>query len=213
MSTELQIHAHHTGGRPATSELRLTFDARQKSRFRATLSDGRGVGVMLPRGQGLRDGDLLEANEGSVIVVRAVPEAVSQVRSSDVLLLSRAAYHLGNRHMPVQILTGELRYHHDHVLDDMLRQLGLTPVFAQLPFEPESGAYGTGHAFASHPHYHGHSHDDHHSHEHAAGHDHEHAHPHAEHAPGHVMLGRKSPHRAGVIHVNWDEIGPTESDQ
>lgn len=191
MSSSLRIQSRHTGARAPTAELHLAFDARQKSRFRSSLSDGREVAVLLPRGQGLRDGDLLEADDGSVIVVHALPETVSRVMSDDLLLLCRAAYHLGNRHMPVQVATGELRYHHDHVLDDMLRQLGLEPEMAQLPFEPESGAYGSGHAFASHPHHHGHTH----SQEHAHDHSHHHG----------VFRGAASRH-AGVIHVNWEEL-------
>lgn len=208
MATLLEIHAHYDGTRASNAELRLNYDARQKSRFRATLSDGREVGVFLPRGRGLRDGDLLEVNDGSVVVVRAQPEPMSRVQSHDLLLLSRAAYHLGNRHMAVQILAGELRYYHDHVIDDMMRQLGLEPVFEELPFEPESGAYGSGHAFASHPHYHGdrHHHDESHRHDeshHGAG----------SSAHGKVLLRGGSPHRAGVIHVNWDEVPPAEDER
>jgi urease accessory protein len=199
MSSLLRVQSRHTGSRTPTAELHLTFDARQKSRFRSVLSDGREVAVVLPRGQGLRDGDLLEAEDGSVVAVFALPETVSRVVSDDLLLLCRAAYHLGNRHMPVQIATGELRYHHDHVLDDMLRQLGLEPEVAQLPFEPESGAYGSGHSFASHPHHHGHSH------AHAHGHSHDHAHGHSH---GVLLEGSRRP--AGVIHVNWDQLDAAE---
>lgn len=216
MSSLLHISARHVAGRAPTAELELSYDARQKSRFRATLTDGREVGVLLPRGQGLRDGDLLEAEDGTVVRIRARNEAVSRVQSSDLLLLSRAAYHLGNRHMAVQISSGELRYHHDYVIDEMLQQLGLQPTFAELPFEPESGAYGSGHAFASHPHYHshdshshtdhshnhsnssdGHSHDlDHasagHSHDHSHGeHTHDHEHPTRQHR--YVLLPQHGP--------------------
>lgn len=235
MSSLLHISARHVAGREPTAELELSYDARQKSRFRATLTDGREVGVLLPRGQGLHDGDLLEAEDGTVVRIRARCEAVSRVQSSDLLLLSRAAYHLGNRHMPVQISNGELRYHHDYVLDEMLQQLGLEPTFAELPFEPESGAYGNGHAFASHPHYHAHgagthSHHDHahdgesgadhvhgeHTHSHE-GHPHDHAHSPQQHR--YVLLPQsganatahaESPHRAGKIHKNWTDAEPPE---
>lgn len=224
MATLLEIHRHHEGTHPGGAELQLNYDARQKSRFRATLSNGREVGVFLPRGRGLRDGDLLEVNDGSVVVVRALPEPVSRVQSHDLLLLGRAAYHLGNRHMAVQILAGELRYYHDHVIDDMMRQLGLEPVFAELPFEPESGAYGSGHGFTSHPHYHSHGsahghesqnhqaqHEREPQHDHHAQHGHQAQHDHSAH--GSVLLRRSSPHRAGVIHVNWEEVPPPEADQ
>src|SRR5690606_34979033 len=132
--------------------LELSFDARQRSRFRGRLTDGREVGVVLPRGQSLHDGDLLEMEDGSVIVVRAKPEAVSRVVTSESLLLSRAAYHLGNRHMAVQLLPRAPRFHPDYVLDEMLRPHGLDLRLGELPRVPDSGAYGSGHAFASHPH-------------------------------------------------------------
>ena len=89
----------------------------------------------------------------------AADEAVSVVRCADPFMLAKACYHLGNRHVPLQIMPGELRYHHDHVLDDMLRQFGLAVDFAHLPFEPEAGAY----ASESHGHHH-HHHDREHSH-------------------------------------------------
>jgi urease accessory protein len=88
--------------------------------------------------------------------VIAAPESVSVVRCADPFLLARACYHLGNRHVPLQIMPGELRYHHDHVLDDMLRQFGLEVTYASLPFEPEAGAYASD--AHSHSHSHAHSH-------------------------------------------------------
>ncbi|VDR24570.1 Urease accessory protein UreE [Raoultella terrigena] len=99
---------------------------------------------------------------------RSLPadEGVSVVRCEDPFTLAVACYHLGNRHVPLQIMPGELRYHHDHVLDDMLRQFGLQVSFAQLPFEPEAGAY----ASESHGHAHGHHHDSGHDHHHEHGH-------------------------------------------
>ncbi|MCP5142536.1 MAG: urease accessory protein UreE [Chromatiales bacterium] len=128
----------------ADATLTLTMEQRVKSRLRVTLDDGRGAGVFLPRGGVLRDGDLL-GGEGLVVLVKAAPESVSTVRSDDPLRLTRAAYHLGNRHVALQIETGLLRYQHDHVLDDMVRGLGLEVVVEQAPFEPEPGAYGGGH--------------------------------------------------------------------
>lgn len=220
MPSLLHITAKHRGTTDPSATLELSFDARQKSRFRGRLSDGREVGVVLPRGQSLHDGDLLEAEDGTVVVVRAKPEAVSRVLTSDSLLLSRAAYHLGNRHMAVQLLPGELRYHHDYVLDEMLRQLGLDPTLDELPFEPESGAYGSGHAFASHPHYHSHAHE----HSHDPAHEHSHAHPHGElthpnvqqqpnvRLPGDLRFSA-SPHRTGVIHANWKDDDASGSGQ
>jgi urease accessory protein len=137
--------------------LSLPFETRQKSRFRAQLEDGTPVGVVLDRGLILRHGDELESDEGVRVRIEAAPEPVSQVQSADPLLLARACYHLGNRHVPLQIDAGGLRYLHDHVLDDMVRGLGLTVAFTHAPFEPEAGAYaGGGHG---HGHHHGHHHD------------------------------------------------------
>jgi urease accessory protein len=134
--TQRLDHAH-----PITASVTLPIDVRVKSRARVALNDGREAGLMLPRGLLLRGGDLLTTDDGSeVIEVIAAPESVSVVRCADPFLLARACYHLGNRHVPLQIMPGELRYHHDHVLDDMLRQFGLEVTYASLPFEPEAGA-------------------------------------------------------------------------
>jgi len=150
-----------------TGVLTLTFDQRRKSRLRAALDDGREVALMLLRGTILRDGDHLRG-EGVIALVRAAAESLSIASTTNAHLLTRAAYHLGNRHVPLQIGTDTLAYAHDHVLDDMVRGLGLTVTSRQAPFEPEAGA------FADQEHGHG----DAHGHEHGHEHDHEH-----EHAP------------------------------
>jgi urease accessory protein len=150
-----------TGGVPQ-ARLVLPFDQRQKSRLLTALSDGTEVGLMLPRGTVLRGGDLLQADDGRVVEVVAAMEDVSVVQSHDAAQLARAAYHLGNRHIAVQITADSLRYLHDHVLDDMVRGLGFEVRFANLPFEPEGGAYASTSGNAVHAHA-GHSH---HSHEH-----------------------------------------------
>lgn len=129
----------------ADAALTLPFGDRQRSRLRTRLDSGEEVGLMLPRGRVLRDGDCLRASDGRVVVVRAAPETVSTARADDAQLLARAAYHLGNRHMPLQVGAGWLRYRHDHVLDDMVRGLGLVVGKEEAPFEPESGAYHGGH--------------------------------------------------------------------
>src|SRR5277367_4722344 len=131
--------------------LELPFEQRSRSRFRAHLSTGDEVGVRLTRGQILRGGDLLLASDGRVIEVRAAPETVSTVHSSDARTLARAAYHLGNRHIALQLGQGWLRYVHDHVLDGLVQGLGLVVEVSQAPFEPEAGAYhseGEGHVHA-----------------------------------------------------------------
>ncbi len=140
---------------PVDGALVLTIEQRERSRFRACLSNGEAVGVMLPRGGPvLKAGDGLADETGRVYRIEAAPEPVSTVRADNPLLLLRAAYHLGNRHTPLEVTPDWLRYRHDHVLDDMVRGLGLDPVREMAPFQPESGAYGHG----SGHHHHGHSH-------------------------------------------------------
>lgn len=143
---------------PHTAELCLPIDKRIKSRLRAELVDGREVGLFLPRGLTLRNGDLLQSDDGLVVRIEAAPEPVSTVRSDDALALARVCYHLGNRHVPLQVEAGWVRYLHDHVLDDMVRGLGLEVIFEQAPFEPEAGAYQGGSHGHSHAHSHSHSH-------------------------------------------------------
>ena len=137
-------------GGDASAAITLTFDQRRRSRLRARLDDGREVALMLPRALVLRDGDLL----GGDLIARVVAadERVSTARTPDPTLLARAAYHLGNRHVAVEIGAGFARYQHDHVLDDMVRSLGLAVEIESVAFEPEAGAYG------GHGHSHGHTH-------------------------------------------------------
>ncbi len=142
--------------------LTLPIEQRVRSRLRARLDDGRDVGLFLPRGTLLRGGDRLSNGDGLVIELIAATETVSTLHCDDPTLLARAAYHLGNRHIPLQVEKGWLRYQHDHVLDDMLRQMGLTPIIEQAPFEPEAGAYQQ----AAEGHHHSHSHSHSHSHNH-----------------------------------------------
>ncbi|MCX7098836.1 MAG: urease accessory protein UreE [Methylococcales bacterium] len=119
----------------------LTYDARQKCRLVSTTDKGISIGMMLPRGQMLRKGLVFTSPGPFRVRVDAAPEAVSIVRTDDALLFARACYHLGNRHIALQILASELRFLTDHVLDAMLEGLGLTVSHDVLPFEPESGAY------------------------------------------------------------------------
>ncbi|MGB5276272.1 MAG: urease accessory protein UreE [Gammaproteobacteria bacterium] len=138
-------------------QVTLPIEQRVRSRLRVKLDDGRDAGLFLPRGTLLRDGDRLASDNGDVIEVVAAAETVTTVHCHDVTLLARAAYHLGNRHVPLQVEDGWLRYQHDHVLDDMLMQMGLEVVVEQAPFEPEAGAYQQ----AAHGHHHS---ENHHSH-------------------------------------------------
>jgi len=159
----LKITQKLSAPQTAATTLTLPFELRQKSRLKVTLDDGRPAGLFLERGDVLRGGDCLLAEDNSIIQVQADAETVSMVSSNDALLLARACYHLGNRHVPLQITENTLSYLHDHVLDDMLRQLGLSVNTSQAPFEPESGAYGGSGSSHSHsstePHKHPHTHD------------------------------------------------------
>ncbi len=123
----------------------LPFEIRQKSRFRAPLDNGTEAALFLPRGSILRDGDLLEARDGSVIRVVAAVESVLYVTADQPRDLMRAAYHLGNRHIPVELGENFLKLETDPVLKEMLLQLGTTLREDRLPFHPEAGAYGGRH--------------------------------------------------------------------
>jgi urease accessory protein len=123
----------------------LPFDLRRKSRLRTTLSDGTEAALFLPRGLLLRDGDLLETEDGTLIRVEAAPENVLLVTAETPHALMRAAYHLGNRHTPVELGENFLKLETDPVLREMLVQLGMTVHEEYAPFQPEGGAYGGGH--------------------------------------------------------------------
>ena len=139
---------------PSVAEVTLTYDQRVRSRLRARLDDGREAGILLPRGETLRDGDCLASEDGMVVRVRAASERLSVATADDALLLARACYHLGNRHLPLQIGEGRLAYLHDHVLDELVRGLGLAVTVVDAPFEPEPGAYGGLGARHGHGHHH-----------------------------------------------------------
>jgi urease accessory protein len=158
----LMLSERLDAARSADASLELPFELRSRSRFRAHLSTGDEVGVKLNRGQVLRGGDLLLASDGRVVEVRAAAETVSTVHSTNARALARAAYHLGNRHIALQLGEGWLRYAHDHVLDELIHGLGLVVQVSEAPFEPEGGAYqggGAAHAHTQpHAHEHGHGH-------------------------------------------------------
>ncbi|MCF8179291.1 MAG: urease accessory protein UreE [Sulfuritalea sp.] len=138
----LLIEQRATGDSSATDQLRLHFEARCKSRLRARLVSGEECGLFLPRGSVLRGGDKLQGKDGRVVEVLAAPEMLMEAVSGDPLQLARAAYHLGNRHVAVELLSGSVRFARDHVLAEMVRGLGLPVSEIEEPFEPESGAYG-----------------------------------------------------------------------
>ena len=164
--------------RAATIE--LDWDVRAKSRFDATDSAGRVLGVFLPRGTAVRGGDVLVTEDGSLVVVKAAPQAVLVVRHcaehGSPFDLLRAAYHLGNRHVQLELQADHLKLEPDHVLADLLRAMHLIVSEESTAFEPEAGAYAATGAAHDHGHGHGHEH----------GHAHDQAHDHAKdptHAP------------------------------
>ncbi|OEF24298.1 urease accessory protein UreE [Vibrio rumoiensis] len=136
--------------------LSLPIDSRIKSRLKVTLDDGRDAGLFLPRGNILRDGQVVKSECGLLIEIKAAAETVSSVYCEDALLLNRVTYHLGNRHVPLQIAQGWVRYQHDHVLDDMVVGLGAKVTVEKASFEPEDGAYGG--RSGGHHHHHDHDH-------------------------------------------------------
>ena len=165
--------------------VQLDWDVRQKSRFDATDSQGRHLGVFLPRGTVVRGGDVLVAEDGSMVRVEAAPQTVLRITAcsqhGSPFDLTRAAYHLGNRHVPIELQPDHLKIEPDHVLADMLRRMHLTVIETQEGFEPEGGAYGAGSGTEGHSHHgHGHSHDHDHGHQHDHAHDHGHNHEHGE---------------------------------
>lgn len=178
------------GGSPAgvKGEIALAFEWRQKSRLRIGLESGelagQTVGIDLPRGTVLRDGDLISSARGDTLRIRAATEALIHVTAATPIALTRIAYHLGNRHVPVQIGDGWLRLQYDHVLEGMVRGLNGGIDLVDEPFDPEGGAYGHGR------HSHGGAH--HHDHHHHDDHD-DHSHAHAGEAP--ALEGRHTDNR------------------
>jgi urease accessory protein len=181
-------------------KLTLPFGERSKSRLRAALDDGREVAVFLPRGTVLRGSDLVVADDGTLVEVAAAPESILRVTANDSHALMRAAYHLGNRHTPVEIGAGYLKLEYDPVLADMLARLGVDAERVDAPFEPEAGAYGGGHR---------HGHDETFEEDYAMaqtvfhehhGHDHDHDHPAHGHAPTYERAEAKHGHSHGHAH-------------
>jgi len=174
----------------ADEVVELPFALRERSRFRATLLSGEEIGVDLARGTLLRHGDRLRLDDGRVVAVEAAPERLLEVHAHDAPGLARIAYHVGNRHVPIQVGDGWLRLLPDHVLQAMIERLGGHVHEVEEGFQPESGAYGHSHVHHAHDdqghggrihafdprheHRHEHEHRDHEHHDHDHDHDHDH---------------------------------------
>ena len=140
------------------STIELDWDTRQKSRFDATDSEGKQLGVFLPRGTLVRGGDVLVAEDGSMVKVIAAPQTVLRITACTAhgspFDLTRAAYHLGNRHVPIELKPDHLKIEPDHVLADLLRSMHLIVNEVSEAFEPEGGAYQSGGQSGGHSHSH-----------------------------------------------------------
>lgn len=134
----------------------LPFEERQRSRLRARLESGEEVALVVPRGKVLRSGDVVRTAGGREIEIVSAPEKLLHIEADS---LARVAYHLGNRHVAVQVGDGFLRIAEDHVLEEMVKQLGARVSRIEAPFEPEAGAYGHQHDEMGHG---GRIHDQHH---------------------------------------------------
>jgi urease accessory protein len=179
----LDIVLDATDPRRATESLTLAFELRRRARLRARLDGGSEVGLVLDRGLSLKHGDRLATRDGALVVeIRARPEQLSSVETDDRHLLARAAYHLGNRHVPLQVEPHRLSYQHDHVLDGLMHELGLHVRVVERAFEPEAGGYTSGGHRHDHEQGHAHDHEQGHAHDHEQGHGHGPGH---DHDPGH----------------------------
>jgi urease accessory protein len=189
-----QVRARHRWTDAPADTVVLGFDDRHRRRMAMTGTRGLEFLLDLENAVVLRGGDALVLDDGRLIEVVAAPEPLVEIRGNDPHHLVRVAWHLGNRHLPTQIMAKALRIRRDHVIEAMVKGLGARVIEIEAPFDPEGGAYaGDGHAHAPDPHDHGassndhgdHHHDDHHHHhdghhhdEHC-DHDHDHGHSHA----------------------------------
>lgn len=148
---EIRERSDSSRSEDAAEQLELCFELRQKRQLRCKLRSGRDALLRLPRGPILRGGDFLRASEGTLVEIIAAPEKLLQIESNDPSDLSRLAYHLGNRHVAVEIGDGCLRIAEDAVLETMLVGLGAKVQRVVAPFEPEAGAYASGHRHGAEP--------------------------------------------------------------
>lgn len=150
----------------AADEVLIDFDRRHRRRIVLRTESGADLLLDLPQAARLRDGDGLLLASGAIVRVRARPEPLAEIHAHSDAELVRIAWHLGNRHLPVQLLGDRIRIRRDHVIQAMVEHLGGHVDEIEAPFDPEAGAYAGGHA---------HSHDD----------DEDHTHSHHGHSPGH----------------------------
>jgi urease accessory protein len=180
------IAAGGNNSAPRIDSIILGGDQRRVQAVHLTGVNGTLIGLMLPEPVLLRMGDALELDDGTLVDVVVEPEALTEIRGDDLTHLARLAWHLGDRHVPVQVLSNRLRMRRDAALEAMLGQLGARLTAIDAPFDPEGGAYAAQAAHAHGDAHHGHAHHAHgHHHDHAHGHDHAHQ-DHAHHDHAHV---------------------------
>jgi urease accessory protein len=193
-----RVEGQHRWTQAAADTVVLDFDDRHRRRMAMTGTRGLEFLLDLENAVALRGGDALVLEDGRLVEVVAAPEPLVEIRGADPLHLVRVAWHLGNRHLPTQIMPKGLRIRRDHVIEAMVQGLGARIIEIEAPFDPEGGAYASGHAHAPEPdahaaHDHDHHHDhanhhhhgdhdhasDHHHHDEHCDHDHQHDHSHA----------------------------------
>jgi urease accessory protein len=166
-ATSIKTAGTWSGG--AADSVVLDYDDRHRRRVSMTGTRGLSFLLDLPDAAALRNGDALALEDGRLVEVVAAPEPLLEVRCTDPLHLARVAWHLGNRHVPTQLLAKSLRIRRDHVLEEMLRGLGARVIEIEAPFDPEGGAYASASDHDNHPEHSGHHHG--HSHQHGQGHE------------------------------------------
>ena len=175
-----QVRSGHRWTQAAADTVVLDFDDRHRRRMAMTGTRGLEFLLDLENALALRGGDALVLEDGRLIEVVGAPEPLLEIRGHDPHHLVRVAWHLGNRHLPTQIMPKGLRIRRDHVIEAMVKGLGARVIEIEAPFDPEGGAYAGGHAHAAEQASHDHGHDHSHSHGHDHHHDHGHHHDHAD---------------------------------
>ena len=185
-----KVLGQHRWKDAAADTVVLDFDDRHRRRMAMTGTRGLEFLLDLKNATALRGGDALVLEDGRLVEVVAAPEPLAEIRGSDPHHLIRVAWHLGNRHLPTQIMPKGLRIRRDHVIEAMVKGLGARVIEIEAPFDPEGGAYAEhahadahAHGHTGHDHAHSHAHD--HGHQHDHGHDHHHHDEHCEHAHHH----------------------------
>ena len=185
MIRAIQVQGQRRWTEAAADTVVLDFDDRHRRRMAMTGTRGLEFLLDLENAVALRGGDALVLEDGRLIEVVAAAEPLLEIRGADPLHLVRVAWHLGNRHLPTQIMPKGLRIRRDHVIEAMVKGLGARIIEIEAPFDPEGGAYASSHAHAPEAHAHAHAHS---SHAHAEAHahsSHDHDHGHHDHHGGH----------------------------